>query len=174
VIFRQAGLAWATVYSATFFRIQFSLSLSSTALIVLVGSLIFVLSEITGGFLVNKFGRKRQLVGTLVISSPILMLVAFIPNLWIVLVLIWTGGFIYGLGFPANTSLILEQAPESRRTMMSMSTIFITLGLGVGTAIGGLVLALFESYVALILVFAILNLTAAAIYFFLIKDPYGD
>ena len=54
---------------------------------------------------------------------------------------------------------------------MSMSTIFVTLGLGIGTAIGGAVLALFENYASLTITFAAIQLTAAAIYFFLTKDP---
>jgi predicted MFS family arabinose efflux permease len=75
------------------------------------------------------------------------------------------------MGFPGSVNLTLEQAPESRGTMMSMSTIFVTLGLGLGTAIGGAVLALFKNYSALIFTYAALSLTAAPIYFFLTKDP---
>lgn len=170
VMFRQAGFAWVSVYSATFFRTQFGLSLSSAALLGLVGGVFFVIAEIVGGHLVNRIGRKRQLVATLVISSPLLMLVAFVPNLWIVLILSWIGGFIYGMSFPANTSLILEQAPESRGTMMSMSTIFVTFGTGLGAALGGAALIL-SGWIGLILTFAAMQLIAAAIFFFLTKDP---
>jgi predicted MFS family arabinose efflux permease len=170
VMFRQAGFAWVAVYSATFFRQQFGLSLASVALLGLVGGVIFVLAQIVGGHLVHRVGRKRQLVATLVISSPALMLVAFIPNLWIVLVLSWAGGFIYGMSFPANTSLLLEQAPESRGTMMSMSTIFVTFGMGLGAAFGGAALVLF-GWTGLILTFAAMQLIAAAVFFFLTKDP---
>ena len=75
------------------------------------------------------------------------------------------------MGFPGSVNLTLEQAPESRGTMMSMSTIFVTLGLGLGTAIGGAVLALFKNYTALLFTFAAVGLIAAAIYCFLTKDP---
>jgi predicted MFS family arabinose efflux permease len=170
VMFRQAGLVWVTVYSATFFRTQFGLSLASAALLGLIGGVLFALSEIVGGYLVHRVGRKRQLVATLVISSPLLMLIAFVPNLWIVLILTWIGGFIYGMNFPANTSLILEQAPESRGTMMSMSTIFVTFGTGLGAAIGGAALIL-SGWIGLIFTFAAMQLIAAAVFFFLTKDP---
>jgi len=170
VMFRQAGLAWTTVYSASFFRTQFGLSLASAALLGLIGGVLFALAEIVGGYLVHRIGRKRQLVATLVISSPLLMLIAFVPNLWIVLIISWIGGFIYGMSFPANTSLILEQAPESRGTMMSMSTIFVTFGMGLGAAIGGAALIL-SGWIGLILTFALLQLIAAAVFFFLTKDP---
>jgi DHA1 family inner membrane transport protein len=169
-MFRQAGLAWVVVYSATFFRQQFGLSLFSVALLGLAGGAIFALANIVGGHLAHRVGRKRQVVTTLVISSPGLMLVAFIPNLWVVLILQWAGGFIYGMSFPASTSLLLEQAPESRGTMMSMSTIFVTFGLGLGAALGGAALVM-SGWTGLILTFAAMQLIAAAVFFFLTKDP---
>jgi DHA1 family inner membrane transport protein len=170
VMFRQAGFVWAAVYSATFFRTQFGLSLSSVALIGLVGGALFASANIVGGHLVHRVGRKRQLVATLAISSPVLMLVAFVPNLWVVLILRWVGGFIYGMSFPANTSLLLEQAPKDRGTMMSMTTIFVTFGMGLGTALGGASLIL-SGWTGLILAFAAMQLIAAAVFFFLTKDP---
>jgi predicted MFS family arabinose efflux permease len=168
---RQAGLAWAIVYSATFFRIQFDLSLASAALIGLGATALFVLGSIAGGQLVNRVGRKRLLITTLVVSAPALALIAFVPNSWIALAINFSGAFIYSMGFAGSVNLTLEQAPESRGTMMSISTIFITLGLGIGAALGGAALAFFKNYTSLILTFAAIQLTAAAIYFFLTKDP---
>jgi DHA1 family inner membrane transport protein len=169
-MFRQAGFAWGIVYFATFLRTQFGLSIASVALLGLVMGALFVLADIVGGHLAHRVGRKRQLVATLLISSPILMLVAFVPNLWIVLILSWSGGFIYGMNFPASISLLLEQAPESRGTMMSMSTIFVTSGLGLGAALGGVALVV-SGWTGLILTFAAMQLIAAAVFFFLTKDP---
>jgi predicted MFS family arabinose efflux permease len=170
VMFRQAGFAWILVYSASFLRQQFRLSLASVALLSLVGGAIFVLAQIVGGHLVQRVGRKRLLVATLAISSPGLMLVAFIPNLWIVLIINWIGGFIYGMNFPAGISLILEQVPESRGTMMSMSTIFVTFGVGLGAALGGIALIMAD-WTGLLFTFASMQLVAAAVFFFLTEDP---
>ena len=170
-MFRQAGFAWAVVYSASFFRIVFGFSLGFAALIVLGGTALFALGSIFGGHLVNRVGRKRQVVASLVLSAPFLMLLAFVPYAWVALALHFSGAFIYSLGFPGSVNLTLEQAPNARGTMMSMSTIFLTLGLGVGTAIGGTVLALFGGYTELIFTFAAISLIAAAVYFFLTKDP---
>jgi predicted MFS family arabinose efflux permease len=170
IMFRQAGFAWVLVYYATFLRQQFGLSLSLVALLGLVGGVLFALSQIVGGHLAQKVGRKRQLVTTLVISSPALILIAFVPNLLAVLILSWAGGFIFGMSFPASASLLLEQAPESRGTMMSIRTIFGTFGMGLGTALGGAALIL-SGWVGLILTFAAMQLISAAVFFFLTKDP---
>ena len=169
-MFRQAACAWGAVYYASFLRTQFGLSLSATALFSLIGAIVIAMALVVGGYFVNRIGRKRQLVSTLVTSSLLLILVAFLNDLSIILILSWVGGFIFGLGFPANTSLILEQTPDSRGIMMSMSTIFVTFGMGLGTALGGFVLIL-SCWSGLILTFAALQLIAASIYFLLTKDP---
>ncbi len=169
-MFRQAGLGWGVVYSVTFYRIQFDLSLASGALIALVAFALVASAGVVGGHLVNRFGRRRQVVATLVVSYLLLALIPFIPNLWIVLTINFLSAFIQGLGIPAGTSLVLEQAPESRGTMMSISSIFITFGLGLGAALGGAALVL-SGWTGLVLTFCAINLVAAAIFFFLTKDP---
>jgi hypothetical protein len=53
---------------------------------------------------------------------------------------------------------------------MSISTIFVTLGLGLGSALGRAVLVL-SGWMGVILTFAVLQLITAAIFFFLTQDP---
>ncbi|PVX23277.1 MAG: hypothetical protein CW691_11095 [Candidatus Bathyarchaeum sp.] len=167
---KQAAFAWSFIYCASFFRKEFGLSTEWVALVVFASLVAIFFASVVGGYLVNRVGRKLQVVATLVISTPPLVLIAFVPNLWIVLILHLTGVFVFYLGFPAGTNLILEQAPESRGTMMSMSTIFVTLGLGLGSALGGAALVL-SGWTGVILTFAVLELIAAAIFFFLTEDP---
>ena len=169
-MFRQAACAWGGVYYATFLRKQFGLSLSTTSLIILVIAIIAVMPSVIGGYFVNRIGRKRQVVLTLFVSSLALILVAFLNDLYMLLVVWGVGFFILVMSFPAATSLILEQAPDSRGTMMSMNMIFQTGGMALGTALGGLALIYFD-WTGLILTFATLQLTAAAIFLFLAKDP---
>lgn len=169
-MFRQAIIGYGSVYSATFFRDQFGLSLASAALFVLGFLALVSLGSILGGHLVNRVGRKRLLVATLVISSPALVPVAFVPNLWIAMTLTYSFFFIFSMSNSPSVSLTLEQAPESRGTMMSMLEIFVTLGLALGAALGGAALVL-SGWTGLILTFAALELIAAATFFFLTKDP---
>jgi len=67
-------------------------------------------------------------------------------------------------------SLTIEQVPDSRGTMMSINAIFITLGLALGGAVGGVALVL-GGWISVLLSFAALSLIAVAIYFFFTKDP---
>lgn len=167
---RQAGFVWGIVFSVAFFRQVFGLSLAQGALIALGSTALFALGSIVGGQLVDRIGRKRLLVATLLVSTPSLILIAFVPTLSIALVLSFLGVFIYSMGFPGSTNLTLEQLPEARGTMMSINGIFITLGGGVGAVLGGITLVLF-GYTGVILTFASLSLLAAAIFFFLTDDP---
>jgi DHA1 family putative efflux transporter-like MFS transporter len=167
---RHTAIAYSVVYSVTFFRNHFGLSLSDGALFTLGNLSLFALGSIIGGHLINRIGRKRQIITMLVIASPTLMLAALIPNLWFSIALHYVFFFIVSMGYPASMSLTLEQAPESRGTMMSINTIFITLGFALGAAIGGAALIM-GGWMVVILTFAVLSLIAAAIYFFLVKDP---
>jgi len=86
-LFRQAGLGWAVVYSVTFYRSQFGLSLASGAFDCFMFFGIVASTGVVGGHLVNRFGRRRQVVATLAVSYLLLATIPFIPNLWIVLII---------------------------------------------------------------------------------------
>lgn len=173
---RQAAMVWRVVYIPTFFRETFylnSLNLSQWALLLLGATTISALGSIAGGHLINRIGRKRLLIASLLLSGPFLFPLAFWsnPSLLIILTLSLVGSFIFNMGFPSYINLTLEQTPRFRGTMMSINAIFVMLGVSIGTILGGLVLAAAESYTVLILTFLMLQLITAAIYFLLTKDP---
>ncbi len=169
-LLRQTAVGYVVIYSATFFRTQFGLSVSDAALFVLGITTVFTIGSVIGGHLVNRIGRKRQLVAVLIIAAPFLLVVPFMPILWIAVALHYVFYFIFSLSNSPNISLTLEQAPESRGTMMSMSTIFITIGFLVAAGVGGAALVL-AGWTGMILVFVALELISAAIFSFLTKDP---
>lgn len=169
-LLRQTSVGYVVIYSATFFRTQFGLTLGDAALFVLGLTTIFTVGSVVGGHLVNRIGRKRQLVAVLVIAAPFLFVAPFVPILWIAVALHYVFYFIFSLSNSPNVSLTLEQAPESRGTMMSMSTIFITLGFLTAAGVGGVALVL-AGWTGVLLTFALLCLGAAAVFAFLTKDP---
>ena len=62
-----------------------------------------------------------------------------------------------------SVSLTIEQAPESRGTMMAMMAIFTTSGMILAAAVGGVTLVL-SSWIGVILTFVILELISVAIF----------
>ena len=170
-MFRMTIIGFGAVYSASFFREKFGLSLASAALLVSLAVLAFYsFGSILGGHLVSKVGRKRLLVAALIISSPVLVLLAFIPDQWVALAIFYLFNLVYSLSNSPSVSLTIEQAPKSRGTIMSMMAIFTTLGMIMAAAVGGAALVL-SGWIGVILTFVALQLISVAIFFFLTKDP---
>jgi predicted MFS family arabinose efflux permease len=168
-LIKTAGSMW-TAYFAAFVVTRFGLPFDLAVLAMLGSLAVTVFGAIVGGYVVNRVGRKRLLIMSLIVFGAMLVPIAFLYDLWISLTIIYLGSFIGAFGLPAMSSLTLEQAPESRGTLMSINSVLTTLGAGTGLAIGGAALALFN-YTGLLLTSALLQLVAAAIYGFLTKDP---
>ena len=117
----------------------------------------------------NWYGRKNLTVITLLIHGATLPLIGVLPDLYVALAIFYSGTFIGALAFPAMTNLLLEQTPEFRGTIISINSIFSTIGAAIGAAIGGLSLAMFD-YAGMFFTFAALILVSAIIFFF-VKDP---
>ena len=168
-LFKTAAMM-VFAFLTPFVMTRFGLPLSLATLVALSTMALTFSGSIIGGYIVNMVGRKRLLLISVITYGAVLILFAFLHNLWIALTINSVGTFIGAFGMPAMLSLTLEQATESRGTLMSMSTVFTLLGGGVGIAIGGAALALFN-YTGLILAFAALQFVAASIYGFLTNDP---
>jgi len=165
---RGVSLMWG-IYLIAFLMTKFGLSTGSGALVGIGFTVILGLGHFVGGYLVNRTGRKRLTVISLVIHGAALPLIAFMPDLLGALTILYAGTFIGAFAMPAGLNLILEQAPESRGTMMSVNNVLTTLGAGIGTAIGGVALTLFN-YTGVFFTFGVLILISAAI-FSMTKDP---
>ncbi len=98
-------------------------------------------------------------------------------NLWIAVTINFIQAFLTGMALSAYPCLALDQVPNSRSTMMSLTRIFATAGNTIVPAIGGALLVLFYAkpigvgYQAVGIAFGIMNITAAGILLFFTKDP---
>ena len=80
--------------------------------------------------------------------------------------------FFVGVNAASFTSLILEQVPGFRGTMMSLNQSFRSLGLILGISLSGLVLNLYSNNFHIIMVmFGVAAVAAAAVLFLFAKDP---
>lgn len=168
-MFTAASVIWI-VYFVAFFMTKFGLSQASGALVAFGMAPTGALGLIIGGYLVNKVGRKKLWLTTSTISGVTLPLLAFVPELWIVLIITYLREFIGAIGRPASLNLTLEQTPKSRGTMLSINNFLNWVGASIGGVVGGVALAFF-GYNGVIFAFASMLLIAAAIFFFFVKDP---
>jgi DHA1 family inner membrane transport protein len=146
-VVRTASMMWG-IYFVTFFRMNFGLSIASGALVGFGLAPALALGQIIGGYLVNRVGRKRLTVISLLIHGAALPLIVFVPDLWVALAILYLGSFIGALAMSAIMNLTLEQVPEFRGTMMSINNVLVNFG--------------------------VLILIAAAIFLFLTKDPCAN
>jgi MFS family permease len=165
-------VAFTTIllYGTTFFRVRFELPVEYASFVILGGALFYTLGGLTGGRLINRFGRKPSTVLTTFLSGAFTVSYAFMPNLWLSLGLNFVAGWFFGMVAAAANCLTLEQLPKFRGTMMSVDSAAVNLGSAVGGAIGGLALLWFD-YEGVGSVLGAMGVLAALVFYFFATDP---
>ena len=124
-------------YSISFFRTQFDVPLAWASLLVSGINLISVGGSMSGGRLINRFGRKPASVFSILLAGLSSIGYVFAPSFIVSLIIVLFGSFIAGLRINAISSLSLEQVSEFRGSMMSLNSAFMNLGSVIGAGIGG-------------------------------------
>jgi len=169
------GLGGA-IFEVTFLRQVFSASPGFAALIgPLAGLMLITVGALVGGHLVNCVGRKRLTVVAILSAGVFTLLSYFMWNLSVFLALRWPAAFFIGITAAASSNLTLEQVPQSRGTVMSLSSAFGGVGTAVGIAVAGTVLNLFVDatigFQAVGLTVGIFAFIGGSVIFFFAKDP---
>ncbi|GAG14325.1 unnamed protein product, partial [marine sediment metagenome] len=130
---------------------------------VLVGSYL-------GGRFVNIFGRKNLIVGSLLVVSLLMvgLMNSLSPSMTLGIIAVMS--FIGGVRFTGSNTLTMDQVPEMRGTMMSLSQGATSLGAAMGRAISGLVLLMYGwQYLGYSL--AVIGVIGAVIYLIFAQEP---
>jgi predicted MFS family arabinose efflux permease len=130
--------------SSSFYRQVFLVNKLFMSFAFIVVSLITIFGSLVGGKVVNRFGRKRLTVISAFILGAIPFFYINIPNLWLSLIAWSVGAFFVGLINTAYSSLALEQAPDFRGTMMSLSEVSRYVAQALGNALAGFLLLAFN------------------------------
>ena len=167
-----SSAAWQGIifFSASFFRQHFLVSRGTTSIFLSAMALCFMISSYTSGRLVNRFGRKPLTVLGVLMFSVFTVAYTNLGALWMSLVLTFLGGAFSGMRFTASYSLTLEQVPEFRGTMMSLSAATNSLGSALGSGLGGLVLLLY-GWRLVGTALGIIGIIASLVFYLLTEDP---
>jgi len=170
-----ASLGMATwtatlTYSVSFFRQRFLISTGWASLIISGLALCFTLGSLSSGYLINFFGRKRFTVISTFLLGVFTIVYLNLGVLWMSLVLAFISCILAGMRYSASDNLTLEQLPEFRGTLMSISSAASSLGSTLGAGIGGLVLTLGD-YGSLGISLGSFGMIAAVVYLLLAIDP---
>jgi predicted MFS family arabinose efflux permease len=157
-------------YVSTFLRQTYLIDITFVSIVFSVMALITIIGTLIGGRLVHRVGRKRITVITVFFISVCAIGFMNLPSLWASLLCTAVGGFLMGIKNTAHNSLALEQIPEYRGTMMSLSEVSRYVAQMVGNGLGGLILIL-TNYQLLGLTLGCFAIAASGIYQFFTLDP---
>lgn len=164
--------AWTATlsYSISFFRQRFSVSTSWASLILSGLALCFTAGSLSSGYLINVFGRKKFTVISTLLLGMVTITFMNLGVFWLSLALAFISCIVAGMRYSSSDNLTLEQIPEFRGTMMSISSAASSLGSTLGAGIGGVTLVLW-SYGGLGLTLGSFGIVAAAVYLLFAIDP---
>jgi MFS family permease len=167
-MFLTAAGMWS-FFAATFWRKYYALPIEVVALITVAVVLVYALGGFMGGRLVDRFGRKRFVVYSWFTRGVLIAAIVFMPDVYSAMFMSFAATLIGGFAVTGAHNLIVEQVPKSRGTMMSISGVFASIGVTIGSATGGL--ALTQGFQILGLSLGIFAVIAALIIFFIAKEP---
>ncbi|HTD63976.1 MAG TPA: MFS transporter [Verrucomicrobiae bacterium] len=131
---------WAT-YIVVFFEKMFRLSEGVASILALTQGLGVLLGSQLGGRLGARIGHKPIVAGSVLLSGSLLLLQT---NLGLPLpataVLNLLLSAVIGARFASNTTLLTEQVPEARGTLLALSASVTSASIVVGAAVGGLLI----------------------------------
>jgi len=166
-IFLTAGGVWS-FFAATFWRQKFLLPVSTVAMITVAVVFVYAFGGFLAGRLVDRVGRRRFVVITWFTRGLLILSIVFMPSVWSALMMTVIATLIGGFCVTGSHSLLLEQAPASRGTMMSFGGVFGAIGISIGTILGGLALTL--GFQPLGVTLGVLTLTSAIVIFVFSKE----
>jgi len=172
VVLANASIQGLYLYSFSYLQEWHGASVATTGLVYTATALFFMPGSYITGSLVNRFGRKN--VATLGVAgfSLFTLLMGAAPSLWVCTAFILVGHFFDAFRFSAFNALILEQSPDHRGTMTSVSSVATNLGYALGTGLGGLLLVA-TGWRSVIYALGITGLLAAAVLQAAVRDATG-
>lgn len=131
------------VLSISFLREHHSLSKGVTSLVYSGFAVAVFVGALLGGRVVKRFGRKPSTVYLTLARGLFAVLFVLVPDAYASVAVGLLTAFVWGLGQPAEGSLTVDQIPELRGSVMSLSSASGNLGAMVGAALAGYLLLSF-------------------------------
>lgn len=158
------------MYVIAFYQYQFQMQTSVSSIILVACALLIVSGSVVAGRIVTRFGIKRTTILCFILDGITLAATFQMTDLWAALILNFIHVFFFGIAVTSFNCLALDQIPQSRSTMMSMTSLFGKIGNTTAAAISGFVLFAFSSFPISGLVFGVMTFTIVAILLFT-KEP---
>ena len=157
-------------YVVSFFRTDFAISVDVGSIVLVVGSIVSTAGGVVAGLLVNRVGRKRLGTITCVVASVLTLIFSFMPLFSLSWLISTLRNLFGGMAAAAEGSLIIEQLPSYRSTLVSLNSAFMNVGMFMGSMIAAVVLNLYN-YQTLSIVLGSLGILGCAVWVFFVNEP---
>ena len=164
--------SWAAIltYSPSFYRQRFLISTGSASIFILVLAVCYMLGSVACGRLVKRVGRKPLTVLAALFAGIFTVAFTLVPDLGVSMIAAFLASASTGMRVAASASLTLEQVPDFRGAMMSISSTAGNLGSSLGVGIGGVTLLSFD-YEGVGMLLGAMGVAAAMVFQLLAIDP---
>jgi MFS transporter, DHA1 family, inner membrane transport protein len=157
-------------YAISYFRSQFAITIAVSSVVMLVGNVLSAGGGVVAGIFVNRIGRKTLGTFTCLFAALLTLSFTFMPTFNLSWGLTALRFWFAGMSFTAGGSLVIEQLPRFRGTMMSLNTTFMNLGMLLASFAAAFALDLYN-YQTLALILGGLGVVGTIIWVLLVRDP---
>jgi MFS transporter, DHA1 family, putative efflux transporter len=138
-LFVFIGYSVVNTYITPFLTSAISISGKEVSVILFALGIASLFGSKLGGFLADRIGTTRTLIGSIVVQTLSLAMVSAISGFAVVvimLLMIWSVAvWMFG---PTQNFKLLSIAPEASGIMLSLNSTFVQLGFAAGAGIGGI------------------------------------
>jgi len=156
-------------YAVSFFRQHFAIGVNLGSIVIVTGSILGSVGGVVAGLLVNRAGRKPMGTIACLTAALITLTFTYIPIFSVSWFFCSLRFFFSTMAFTAGGSLVIEQLPKYRSTMMSLNSTFMNLGMLLASVTAGIAIDLY-GYQSMALILGSFGVIGAIIWLSLVKD----
>ncbi len=162
---------WST-YIVVFFQRSFGLAEGIASTFALTLGLGVLVGSQLGGRLGTRIGHKPVVGGSVLISGTLLLVQTNLtPPLAATAILNLVLSAVIGARFASNTTLLTEQVPEARGTLLALSASVVSASIVAGATIGGILIDALGFWALGVFCFAAALLAALVMLLFVCEEP---
>ncbi|XHH09738.1 MAG: MFS transporter [Candidatus Bathyarchaeia archaeon] len=158
------------MYVMTFYQLNFGIDTTQGVLILMASGGTIGLGGLFAGRIIDRFGKKRTTITFFLLDAIALFAIFQTTDLWSGLIANTIHVFFIGGGLASLNCLSLDQIPEARSTMMSMTSVFGKLGNTIAASIASFLLLTFSSFTIMGVAFTLMAFITAITLLFT-KEP---
>ena len=165
----RLGGALLFPFFALYITKKFSVGLTEVGLIFAMFSVTGLVSNLLGGALTDRIGRKGILIFGLVMSAVSALMMGLVERFELFLLVVGIVGLLADVGGPAQQAMVADLLPEHKRAQgYGILRVVFNLAVVIGPMIGGLLAA--RSYLLLFLIDTVTSLVTAGLVLAVIRE----